>query len=833
MWEDLRLSLRSLGRNPGFFAVASLTLALGVGANTAVFSFLEALLLRELPVEKPGELVVLGPGAMGILSRSDRPQADVFSYAQYEALRADNDGVLSEVAAAPTFDTAVYWGEPAAPGEDRPTARCQLVTGSYFPLMGARPLAGRLLTPDDDGAPGENPVVVVSRDFWQGRLGGDEPPVGATVRLQDRPYTIVGVVDPVFRGHALETRTDVWVPMSMQPALTRRPSMLEPTRPYETYWLNILGRLRPGVSREQAEEALNLRLERMFLEQAGAGVSAEDLEDFHVELTSAARGLSSLREPLRRPLLLLWAATGLVLLIACANLANLLLARAAERRREIAIRQALGAGRLHLLRRMLTESAILAATGTALGCALAWGLIPVLEGWLEQMRGTHAVDARLNGATLAFASATGALTIALFGLAPAFWTVRAAVSDALKAGGPTMTLGRGETRAKGLLAAGQFALALVLLSVAGLFLETLGRLRAADLGMETSNVFFLRINPRGAGFTPESQPEMRRRILEAVEALPGVASAAFTGEIPLSGNAGSSTITVPGYQPAQDEDLSIVHVWASAHYFETLGIRLHEGRLFGPDDGGAGDVLVVNRAFAERFFPDRDALGGVIELGGGINATGRIIGVVGNVRQLNLRDAPPPLIYRPATGHADDLQTLLVRSPAAPAAIAEAVRSAVLEAAPGLPVARDFGTIDEYRERAVTLERTLSKLVFAFAVVATLLSALGLYGVLSYVVRCRRGEIGVRQALGATPAAVRTLILGRSAVLLSAGCAAGLLGTAAAGRLAAGLLYEVEPFEWKIVTAALLALTAAAVPAACIPAWRAGRISPAEALRAE
>ena len=338
MLGDIRIAIRSLGKNPSFLALMVLILALGVGANTAVFSLFDALVLRSLPVEQPGELAVLGPGALGTMSRSDFPQDNTFSFAQYQALKRDNNEVLADVAAVPTFPTTVYWGDQAASGDRSQRASCTLVTGSYFRLLRLRPYRGRLLEPSDETAPEANPVAVVSYAFWTGRLGSAADTVGSTIRLQDAPYTIVGIADPSFRGHVMESRTDIWVPISMQASVTRSPSRLQRTTPWETYWLNILMRLKPGVKFERAEVAINARMQEIFLEQAGPGIAddhRENLKEIRLPLTPMGRGLSRLRESAQRPLALLWAATALVLLIACGNLGILLLARASERQQEI------------------------------------------------------------------------------------------------------------------------------------------------------------------------------------------------------------------------------------------------------------------------------------------------------------------------------------------------------------------------------------------------------------------------------------------------------------------------------------------------------------------
>lgn len=828
MLEDFRPAFRSLRRRPALFAIATLTLAVGTGANTAVFSLFEALILRTLPVHRPGELAVLGPGATGVLGRSDRPQEDTFSFAQYQALREDSGGVLADLAAAPTFLSTVYWDGRAAAGTDLRRAGCMLVTGSYFPMLGVRAHLGRVLGPSDDGAPGSNPVAVLTHAFWADRLGADPHAVGSTIRLHDAPYEIVGIAEPSFRGHILESRPDIWVPMSMQPDITRTPSRLQLGTPLETYWLNILMRLKPGIDSRRAESALNVRLQQVFLEHAGEAISQEhksDLSRIRVSVTPMETGMSRIRSYAKQPLMLVWASTGLLLIVACANLGSLLLVRATERRHEFAVRKALGASRARLLSPLLAESAILAVAGTSAGCVLAYALIPLLRNWAGEMRGGYSlIDAGLAGPTLSFAIGVGMLTVFLFGLAPSVWACRAATADTLKGGTSHATSQVGEIRTRGVLVAAQFAVALILLTAAGLFLRTLGQLRATDLGFDPSNVIGIHLDPRGGGFTPESQPLMRRRVLERVMRLPGVESAAFTGSLPLSGNYGQRTISVSGYAPGKDEDMNIIHVQASPSYFETLGIALLRGRI--PGYGATGQ-MVVNEAFADRFFKDGQALGEVI------GQQDRIVGVVANVRQLNPRDEPPPLIYRSTADYEGFTDTLAVRSAASPESIAEAVRGAVRELVPRMPIGEQYATVETLFGRAVANERILARLIGAFGCVALFLSGVGLFGVCSHVVRNRTAEIGLRMALGATRRQVQALVFRRAAYLLACGAAIGLVGSVSVGRLVSGMLFEVQPFDWGILGGSSIALGICGYIAAAVPAMRAGKISPCEALRDE
>ena len=824
---NARQAFRALGRNPGFFLFATLILAVGLGPTIAVFSVVEALLLRPLPVERPDELAVLGPGSLGVYYRSDMPQGEIFSYAQYRGLSEDGHGVLESVAAFPTFDTRVYWGGGPESASENPRAACMLVTGTYFPLLGITPHRGRLLGPDDDGAPGSNPVAVVSHGFWTASLGADARAVGSTIRLQGRPYTVVGIASPTFRGHTRERPVEIWVPISMQAEITRSPSRLRRSFPVEDYWLNILVRMRPGVGLARAETAVNARMQEIFLEHSGDGITderRERLARIRIPLNPMSRGLSRLRTVAATPLMLLWGATGLVLLVACANLGALLLMRASARRNEFRLRAALGAGRLDLMRPVLAESAIVAVTGTGVGLGLAHWLVPLLQGWLQSLRGGGTLDVRIALPVLLFSAAVGILAVFACGLFPALLTARDGAGGALVSSHAGLTPGRGAVRARSLLVGGQIALAVVLVFTAGLFLRTLSALRSTDLGLDSAAVHGIRLDPRGGGFSPESQPDMRRQVLERVRAVSGVQSAAFTGSLPLSGNIGKRSISVSGYTPAEGEEMAAIHVWASPGYFETLGIRLLGGRL---PERAERNVVVVNRAFAERYFEDESALGGTL------NGSDRIVGVVADVRHVALEDDPPPLVYQTTTAVEGYVPTLAVRVAGPGGGIVQAAREAVREAVPAMPIEPGWTSVAIHLERAIALERMLARLVAAFAAVAVLLCAAGLFGVCAQMVRNRMGEIGLRLALGAGRVRVQALVFRRAAVLLGAGLAVGTAAAVAAGRVVAGLVPMVRPFEWRVLAGTLCALTVCALLAAFAPALRAGFVDPAKALRHE
>ena len=830
--QDLRFAFRGFAKSPGYAAVAIVTLALGIGGTTAMFSFVEAVLLRHLPVRSPGELVVLGPGgSSGVTGTSQMPGSDNFAFSQYEGLREQND-VFQSVAAAATFNVTTLTRRPADDPEAADRLQTQLVTADYFTLMGLRPAAGRLFDDSDLTAPGADAVVVVGHAYWTRKLGGSAEVVGSTLMLQDLPYRVVGVAPPGFEGHSPDNPAELWVPLTMQAQITRADSRFETTPPTLSFWLNIIGRLRPGLTLEEAEGRLNVRMQQIFLADYGDTITPElraDIARVHVPLTPASGGLSSVRERLRTPLTVLWAATGLILMIGCSNLANILLARAADRRREISIRRALGAAGARVVRQMLTESLLLAGLGAAAGIALASWLIPTLESIVAGLRGPNRVDAGLEPAVLLFSCGASLLTVLLFGLGPAFWAARRDIAEGLKAGARGATPSRGHALTKSALVGGQAALSVVLLSGAGLFLRTLAELRAVDLGVDTDNVVLMRTNAQRAGLPREGDDAMRRLVLERIRRVPGVLGASFTTDEPVSGNYFSTTANVEGYEPAPNEDTNVVYKTVTDGYFEALGIGLVEGRALAPADS-VDQSCFVSRAFAARFFRGRSALGGVIDSG---DRRCIVHGVVEDVREVRIRDEPAQVVYRPAFGYNHFLPLLIARVEGDPQAASEAIRAAIVEAAPALPVNRGFSLLSTTVDRALTIERLLSRVTAVFAAVALLLAAVGLFGLMSYVVRQRTPEIGLRQALGATHAEVVGMTLRQAATPVICGALVGVAGATLVGRGVEQLLFRVKPTDTQAIGAALAALLAAGFLAALLPARCAARIAPTEALRHE
>lgn len=817
--NDLRFGARKLTRTPGFTIVALMMLALGIGANAAIFSFIDAILLKNLPVVDPGGLIVFGEGGAGVVGTGDSPQTDSFSYEQLLAFEQRKD-IFSHVAASPTFLSTVAVGEAVDSAEN---ASGQLVSGEYFELLGVAPFSGRWITPQDNLPNGDGRVVVLSYAYWQTRLNADPRILGQTITLQGQPFQVVGVAPPSFRGHYVDQSADMWIPLVAQPAITRRPSMLvrnaaEPQ--YDSYWLEILGRLAPGVSAQQAEQLVNEEILRVHRAAGGS-----ELNNYHLPLSPAGQGISALRRSLGGPLVLLYGAAALLLLIVCANLANLLLARASDRGGEISVRLSLGAGRLRLVRQLLAESVLLGIVGASLGLAVAAWLMPVIRGMIGQMRGPNQVDATLDFRVLLFAAAVSMATVLLFGLAPALWSTK---RGGITPGGPkgAAVQSRSQSFVKGTLVASQAALSLFLLCCTGLLLQSLVELRSVDTGIATQNLYYFRLDSRTA--QTQNHDAVRTAVLQQADAIPGVEATAFVGSAPLSGNFASSTTEIPGYEPAPDENMDLIYEHVSPGYFDALQIPHLAGRLFSSAD--RDDVCIVSQAFAARFFPEESPVGKTISTRG---QQMRIVGVVGDVRQVRLRDDPPPIIYRSSIGYEQPLGTLLFRTSEDPVSAGGRIRDAVLASAPGTSIPRTPTLLNNYILVSTRVESLLSGLATVFAGLALLLAALGVYGLFSYAVRQRAGEFGVRQALGANQQDVIVLVLRQAGQVLASGAAVGLVASLFATRLLAGMLYGVSPTDPRTFAVALAVLISAGLFAAWAPARRAAAINPADLLRHE
>jgi predicted permease len=848
---DVRYGLRMLVKTPGLTAVAVLSLALGIGANTALFSVVDAVLLKQLPVREPGRLVLLksvssagfSPG--GYNGNSDREESGAvvrtsFPFQTYAMLRAQESGALSDVFAFGGVSLNVNAGGEAE------VASGQAVSGNYFAALGVEALRGRTLRDEDDSA-GAAPAAVISHRYWERRFGGDPSVVGRQIKLNNVAVTVVGVTPEGFDGTMqVGTSPDVSIPLALEPQVGGERSRMAGAG---VWWLRLMGRLRPGAGPEQARASLEgvfqqsvvaHRAERQARARAQGGNPVATLEpaDYpRLGVDPGAQGEMNRRQSYRRPLSLLLGAVGLVLLIACANVANLLLARAAGRQREVAVRLALGAGRRRLVRQLLTESVLLALVGGALGVLLAfWIKDGLLASGVWGGRGMSALDAQIDLRVLGFTLALSTLTGIVFGLAPAWRSSRVELVPALKSGGGSSRATARSLLSKSLVVA-QVAMSVLVLVGAGLFLRTLVNLRSAETGFNAHNLLLFSVDPSLLGYKGERLADLYARLAERVEGVPGVRSVTFSRNALLSQASSSRTLHLPGAagQPASDE--LYVHQ-VRENFLETMEIPLLAGRATSPqDDGRAPRVAVVNQTFARRFFPGENPLGRRLGFSPEKPDEVEIVGVAGDAKYARQRDEVPPTVYLPWRQELGSMgsATFEVRTGGDPEAVVAAVRQAAREVEAALPLG-GVQTQVEQADETLALERLFARLLGLFGLLAQQLAAIGLYGVLAWTVAQRTREIGIRMALGARRRDVLAMVLRQGMTLALVGVALGLAGAYALTKYLGSLtsmLYGVEPTDPLTFGAIALLLTLAALAACYIPARRATKVDPMTALRYE
>lgn len=794
---DVKYGVRILARSRVFTAIAVLALALGIGANTAVFSAIDAVLLRPLPYRDPARLALVWEDASHAGFPKNTPAP-----ANYVDWKKQNQ-VFTDMAALQGLAANLTGDGPPE------LVRGNRVTPEFFDVLGVPAALGRTLDAKDDLS-GEN-VMVIGHGLWQRRFGGDRGIVGRTVRVNDEPYTVVGVMP---RGFRFPTpRTEVWTPARFTPeVLARRGS----------HFLTVVARLKPGVTWERAKSDMRAIAQRLQTDYPGTnervGVVVEPLAEAAVENS-------------RTGLLVLMAGAGFVLLIACANVANLLLAKAAARRRELAVRAALGAGRGRLLGQLITESVLLAAAGGLTGIALAhWG-VKLLDR-LAQDR----LDAPLglNAQVLLFSLAVSIVTGLLFGMLPALQASRLDLNDALKQGGRANAGGR-RTTSRDLLVIAEVAMALVLVAGAGLMLRTLAQLRGVDVGFRPEGLLTMRTN---LPFPKYRDPQLRQRrrdaVLEEVRSLPGVRLAAFTSNLPFTALGNTNSFQIEGQPRRPDESYDALYRIVTTDYLKLLGVRLLEGRLFGPEDrAGTTRVVVINDTLARHFFPGEHAVGKRMRIDGPELYT--IIGVIADVRERGINPSPKNATYllSPQTPQAwNDPQQLVVRADGDPLALAGAVRAAVWHSDKDLPVL-EVRPMTDIVENDFASRRQQMRLLLAFAALALTLAALGIYGVLSYLVVQQTREIGVRMALGARAGDIVRQVAAKGALLTGTGLAAGAVIALATTRAMRSMLYGVAPSDPATFAAVIAILAAIGVAACAAPAFRAARVDPMIALRDE
>jgi putative ABC transport system permease protein len=824
---DVRHSLRVLGKAPAFTAVAILSLALGIGANTAIFSIVYAVMLKTLPVEDPQQLVQFSIG------KDQTPITNPI----WEALR-DRQQV---------FDGAFAYGGARfdlSSGGEKQQVSGLYVSGDFFKALGVPAFAGRTLTRDDDkrGGGTNGPVAVLSHAFWKAKYQESAKAIGSSLRLDGIVFTIVGVAPPEFFGVTSGQRFDVAVPLGTQDLVRGKDSMLDRR---SSWWLRVIGRLKPGESLEQSQAGLRAIQAHVRDATIPADWTAGERDgyltgaDAAFTLLPAASGPSTIRTRYRTALLTLTGAVALVLLIACANLANLLLARASARRKEFAVRLALGASRGRLVRQLLTESLLLAIAGAALGLVFAQWASRLIVSQMSSARSPIFLDLSLDRTVLGFTMTAAALTALIFGLAPAFRSTDLSANALLRGSGRSIAAGWRGFGLEKLLVVVQIALSLVLVFGAALFVRSFNALSNLDPGFDRREVLMIGVDARRANF-PEAQRKAEfARLLEDMRAVPGVKSAAALVQPPIDSGSWTSRAFVRGYQATSDRDRRIYMNRVSPGYFTTMGARLIGGRDFNEHDTmGAPLVAIVNQAFARKFMRGANPIGQTFEMPGDTSderRTMHIVGLMQDMKYLNLRAEMPETVFVAASQEPKpgNYPNFAVRAAAGGdfAALTRGITAAARRVHPDLGL--EFRVFDTMVKESLAQERLIAMLSGFFGALALLVAGIGLYGVMSLAVSRRRQEIGIRMALGAHPSWVVSMVLRDVAIVTIAGLAVGTLSGALSGHLVTTLLFGLEPNDVATWIGAIAALASAAALAGYLPARRAARVDPMTALREE
>lgn len=823
--SDLKFVLRSFVKSPLFVTVAVLSLALGIGANTAIFSLLDQVLLRSLPVKDPQQLVALDWD--GTFS-GFRWNNHTFSYPGYLEFRDHSKEWMEGVAARFGVPVDVGWKGTA----ERKTV--EVVSGNYFEVLGVGPALGRILTPEDDRVKNAEPYVVLSYGYWQKRFGGSAAVLNQVLDVNNRPMTVVGVAQRAFRGTDAGTPADLFVPMAMKPVITPTWDKMDDRR---AVWLNIIARLRPGVSREQALAGMTVLYRQQQMEDVKENPHATPrfrTKYLANKFTLENAGLlSSVREQFSTPLIVLMAMVGTLLLIACGNVANLLVARAATRQKEIAIRLSLGATTSAIIRLVLIESLLLSAVGGAVGLLVAAWSGSLLLRMLPFETFSQVVSTTPDGRVLLFTVVLSVLTAVIFGLTPAVQIAKPDVVATLKNESRSVAGGGQIALRKGMVAA-QISLSLLLLIGSGLFARSLYNLLESSPGMQTDNILSFSVDPSLAGYSGQKVRRLLRDLQQDLAALPGAMAVSGSGNKVLADDESMNTTQAEGYKGKDGEDLTPDTNTVLPNFFSTLGIPLESGRDFTPRDVlGAPKVAVVNQSFVNYYFRDRNPLGRHIGFGGivGTKLDIEIVGVVKDAKSRSLKEKIHREVYTPALqDEAPSTLTFYIRTAGEASNMARLARRAVRQRDATLPIF-DVKTIAAQIRETHYTDRLITVLSIAFGFVATLLAAVGLYGVMAFAVTRRTRELGIRMALGAQRTQVLRMVMREVFVLAAVGMAVALPLALALGRLIQSQLFELRSSDPGVLCAATAVLSAVALFAGYIPAFRATRIDPMNALR--
>ena len=835
LFKDIRYGFRGLLKRKGFAAIAVLTLALGIGANTAIFTLVNAVMLKALPVERPEQLVIFtDKTGEGTSTQDSSPSGEWwrFSYASYEYLR-DHNQSFQDIAAIRSGESRVSIRETDSQANAAVRAQGHLVTGNYFSLLGVRAMRGRVLTPDDDKAAAQ-PAVVLSHAYWEKKLNSAPGVVGKTFIINGTNFAVIGITPPEFFGVRMRRPPDFWVPLAFHPQIELRDSFLTNQ---QVYFLTIVGRRKPEVTFEQAQANVNLALRQFLTEQAGSQLTEErqkGIQNTYVTLAEGKGGISGLRREYSTALKMLMAIVGMVLLIACANVGSLLLSRAASRRSEMSLRMALGATRRRIIRQLLTESMLLAVIGGVCGVLLAqWG-VTVLVNLVAK---DAPLDTYPDVRVLAFTVGISILAGVVFGLVPAVQASRTNLSSAMKEKN-RMRSGFLRLNPSSLMVVMQVGLSMVLLTGAGLFGRSLLKLQEEQVGFDRHNVLLVGIDPRLAGYKPVELATLYQQLIERVGSVPQVQTVSMATYAPMSGSRRSSSIKLSGYTPAPDEEMTVQDMLTGPKYAETLGIPLLRGREIGiRDTASSTRVAVINATFAERFFKDQNPIGRQFTFDDETDngAPLEIIGVIGDIKDDDARAQTEPTVYRPMLQLQDQSAysvTLLIRTLSDPTPLTSQVRQTINQTDDKLPM---FGvtTLDEQLYSSLDTDRLIARLVSFFGALALILACIGLYGVMAQGVARRTNEIGIRMALGARGGNIALMILKETLYLVLAGLVIGVPAALLGAKLISAQLFGLKPTDPLTLIGAAVVLMIVALLAGYLPARRASRVNPLNALRYE